>query len=302
MQHLIGAKEDCSDVIGLYPMMQDETCNFLVFDFDNHDDKSKVDDFANTDDEWIDEVNAMRFICQLNNVDILVERSRSGKGAHIWLFFEEPIPAAAARKFGTALLTKGAESVNQKSFKSYDRMIPAQDHMPEGGIGNLIALPLQGQALKSGNSAFIDENWNAYPDQWQVLKSTSKISKAFIDEKINEWTADGLLGMLAEDMSGIVEKSDNGISKPWEKKRKNFELTDVDGVLDITLANQIYIDTGNVKPRLQNQIRRLAAFSNPEYYKNQAMGFGTRGTARFYRVAGMLISICVYPVAAKKNW
>lgn len=280
MQHLIGAKEDCSDVIGLYPMMQDETCNFLVFDFDNHDDKSKVDDFANTDDEWIDEVNAMRLICQLNNVHILVERSRSGKGAHIWLFFEEPIPAAAARKFGTALLTKGAESVNQKSFKSYDRMIPAQDHMPEGGIGNLIALPLQGQALKSGNSAFIDENWNAYPDQWQVLKSTSKISKAFIDEKINEWTAGGLLGMLAEDMSGTVEKSDNGISKPWEKKRKNFELTDVDGVLGITLANQIYIDTGNVKPRLQNQIRRLAAFSNPEYYKNQAMGFGTRGTAR----------------------
>jgi hypothetical protein len=106
-------------------------------------------------------------------------------------------------------------------------MIPAQDHMPEGGIGNLIALPLQGQALKSGNSAFIDENWNAYPDQWQVLKSTSKISKAFIDEKINEWTAGGLLGMLAEDMSGTVEKSDNGISKPWEKKRKNFELTDV---------------------------------------------------------------------------
>jgi superfamily II DNA or RNA helicase len=261
-------------------MMQDETCNFLVFDFDNHDDKSKVDDFANTDDEWIDEVNAMRTICQINNVDVLVERSRSGKGAHIWLFFEEPIPADTARKFGTALLTKGAESVNQKSFKSYDRMIPAQDHMPEGGLGNLIALPLQGQALKSGNSAFIDENWNAYPDQWKVLKSTSKISKAFIDEKINEWSADGLLGMLAEDMSGTVEKSDNGISKPWEKKKKNFEFTDVDGALDITLANQIYIDTGNVKPRLQNQIRRLAAFSNPEYYKNQAMGFGTRGTAR----------------------
>ena len=280
MQHLIGEKEDCSDVIGLYPMLQDETCNFLVFDFDNHDEKSKVDDFANTDDEWIDEVNAMRSICQFNDVNVLVERSRSGKGAHIWLFFEEPIPAATARKFGTALLTKGAESVNQKSFKSYDRMLPAQDHLTEGGLGNLIALPLQGQALKNGNSAFIDENWNAYPDQWQVLKSTSKISKAFIEEKINEWSADGLLGMLAEDMSGTVEKSDNSISKPWEKKKKNFELADVDGTLDITMANQIYIDTQNVKPRLQNQIRRLAAFSNPEYYKNQAMGFGTRGTAR----------------------
>ncbi|WP_303867553.1 hypothetical protein [Acetobacterium wieringae] len=280
MQHLIGEKEDGSDVIGLYPMLQDETCNFLVFDFDNHDEKSKVDDFANTDDEWIDEVNAMRSICQFNNVNVLVERSRSGKGAHIWLLFEEPILAATARKFGTALLTKGAESVNQKSFKSYDRMLPAQDHMPEGGLGNLVALPLQGQALKNGNSAFIDENWNAYPDQWQVLKSTSKISKAFIEGKINEWSADGLLGMLAEDMSGTTEKSDNSISKPWEKKNKNFVLADAEGILDITMANQIYIDTRNVKPRLQNQIRRLAAFSNPEYYKNQAMRFGTRGTAR----------------------
>ncbi len=150
MQHLIGEKEDCSDVIGLYPILEDETCNFLVFDFDNHDEKSEVDDFANTDDEWIGEVNAMRSICQLNDVNILVERSRSGKGAHIWLFFQESIPAAIARKFGAALLTKGAESVNQKSFKSYDRMLPAQDYLPEGRLGNLIALPLQGQALKYG--------------------------------------------------------------------------------------------------------------------------------------------------------
>lgn len=280
MQHLIGEKEDCSDVIGLYPILEDGTCNFLVFDFDNHDEKSEVDDFANTDDEWIGEVNAMRSICQLNDVNILVERSRSGKGAHIWLFFEEPIPAAIARKFGAALLTKGAESVNQKSFKSYDRMLPAQDYLLEGRLGNLIALPLQGQALKYGNSAFIDENWNAYPDQWQKLRSTNKISRTFVEEKISEWSADGLLGLLAEDMSGTAENSDNSISKPWEKKKNNFELVDVDGTLDITMANQIYIDTGNVKPRLQNQIRRLAAFSNPEYYKNQAMGFGTRGTAR----------------------
>lgn len=280
MQHLIGEKDDCSDVIGLYPMLPNETCNFLVFDFDNHDEKTNGDDFANADDEWIDEVNAMRSICQLNDINVLVERSRSGKGAHIWLFFEKPIPGASARKFGTALLTKGAESVNQKSFKSYDRMLPAQDHMPEGGLGNLIALPLQGQALKRGNSAFIDEYWNAYPDQWKELRLTRKISKTFIEEKIIEWSAEGLLGMLAEDMSGKEEKSDNNNSKPWEKKKQNFEFSDVDGVLNITMANQIYIDTQNVKPRLQNQIRRLAAFSNPEYYKNQAMGFGARGTAR----------------------
>ena len=214
-------------------MFTDETCNFLVFDFDNHDEKTNGDDFANTEDEWIDEVNAMRAICNINNIQILVERSRSGKGAHIWLFFEEPIPASMARKFGTALLTKGAESVNQKNFKSYDRMLPAQDHMPEGGLGNLIALPLQGQALKKGNSAFIDEKWNAYPNQWKVLKETNKISKSFIEEKINEWTADGLLGVLAEDMSGNTEKSGNEESKPWEKKKQRFESSDVDGILNI---------------------------------------------------------------------
>lgn len=280
MNHLKGEREDYADVIGLYPMFPDETCNFLVFDFDNHDEKTNGDDFANTDDEWMEEVNAMRAICENNNIQVLVERSRSGKGAHIWLFFDESIPASLARKFGTALLTKGAESVNQKNFKSYDRMLPAQDHMPEGGLGNLIALPLQGQALKNGNSAFIDEKWNAYPNQWNVLKETSKISQAYIQEKVNEWTVDGLLGVLAEDMSENVGKSENEESKPWEKKKQRFETSDVNGILNITLANQIYIDIENVKPRLQNQIRRLAAFSNPEFYKNQAMGFSTQGTAR----------------------
>lgn len=152
MQHLTGAREDCSDVIGVYPMLPDETCNFLVFDFDNHDDTTNGDDYANTDELWREEVNALREICRIYGVDILTERSRSGKGAHIWMFFQEPVPARTARLFGTALLTKGAESVNQKSFRTYDRMLPAQDHMPVGGLGNLIALPLQGQALKKGNS------------------------------------------------------------------------------------------------------------------------------------------------------
>ena len=280
INHLKGVKEDCSDVIGLYPMFPDETCNFLVFDFDSHDEKTNGDDFANTDDEWIEEVNVMRSICKTNGIQPLVERSRSGEGAHIWLFFEEPVPAIIARKFGTALLTKGAESVNQKNFKSYDRMLPAQDYMSEGGLGNLIALPLQGQALKKGNSAFVDEQWNVYPNQWQVLKETIKLSKTFIEEKTREWTSDGLLGILADDMSENTEVGENEKSKPWEKKKHKFETSDIEGILLITIANEIYIDIENVKPRLQNQIRRLAAFSNPEFYKKQAMGFSTRGLPR----------------------
>ena len=146
-------------------MFPDETCNLLASDFDNHDSTNQTNEIegANIDDEWIDEVNAMREICEENLVDVLVERFHSGKGAHIWIFFEEPILASVAQRFGTSPLTKGAESVNLKNFKSYDRMLPAQDHMPEGwksggaGLGNLIALPLQGQALKHVSSAFINK-------------------------------------------------------------------------------------------------------------------------------------------------
>ena len=158
LMHLRGDREDCSDVIGIYPMLPDETCNFLVFDFDNHDKENQLDDGANTGLAWKEEVNALREICEKNQIYALTERSRSGHGAHIWIFFEKAIPAEKARKFGDALLEKGAESVNLKTFQSYDRMIPAQNHLPEGGLGNLIALPLQGQALKKGNSAFIDKN------------------------------------------------------------------------------------------------------------------------------------------------
>lgn len=268
MQHLTGAREDCSDVIGVYPMLPDETCNFLVFDFDNHDDTTNGDDYANTDELWREEVNALREICRIYGVDILTERSRSGKGAHIWMFFQEPVPARTARLFGTALLTKGAESVNQKSFRTYDRMLPAQDHMPVGGLGNLIALPLQGQALKKGNSAFIDQDWNVYPNQWQQLQNVKKLSKEFIDKKINEWSEDGVLGALA-DLENIDEEENGEVSednvenlqkaalnghsqqtasqksgkksKPWKKKKLQFYPEDVSGQVHLVLANGIYV-------------------------------------------------------------
>ena len=150
LEHLKGTKEDCSDVIGLYPLFPDGTCWFLVFDFDNHDEET-----APTKD-WEQEVDALRKICLSVGIDALVERSRSGRGAHVWIFFSEAIQASKVRRFGEALLAKGAESVSLKSFRYYDRMMPMQDSLPEGKLGNLIALPLQGQALRKGNSAFVD--------------------------------------------------------------------------------------------------------------------------------------------------
>ena len=268
--HLEGRSYNASDVVGVYPLFPNGTCRFLVFDFDNHNEDAEKHDYANIHDSWIEEVEAMRTICMLNGIDPLVERSRSGRGAHIWIFFDSPVPAALARRFGFALLEKGAEQVNLKSFQYYDRMLPAQDMLPAGGIGNLIALPLQGKALRDGNSAFIDKNWNAYPNQWESLWTKPRLSKEFLELKIQEWSAS---------VSDILpEKDEEGREKPWEKDKK-FSAAEVDGKLNMTLSNGIYVDSLNLTPSIQNKIRRLAAFRNPIYYKNNAIGTSNYDTA-----------------------
>lgn len=266
--HLKGSSMYSSTVVGVYPLFKDGTCRFLVFDFDNHGKNAENDDFANKDDDWIEEVDAMRTICKINGIEPLVERSRSGKGAHIWVFFDNKVPASLARKFGMALLDKGAEQVNLKSFKYYDRMLPAQDRLPDGRLGNLIALPLQGDALKNGNSAFVDEKWNAYSNQWETLFNKQKLSQEFLELKIKEWTE--------ENDDEVLEDRD----KPWQKRRK-FSNSDVKGVARITLSNGIYIDTTNVAVAMQNKIRRLAAISNPIYFKNKAIGTSNYATSRW---------------------
>lgn len=275
IRHLLGKKADGTDVIGVYPLLSDDTCRFIVFDFDNHKKGAEKVDFANTDETWKSEVNALREICQINGVDALVERSRSGRGAHLWIFFRNKIDASLARKFGNALLRKGAESVNLKSFRFYDRMLPMQDHMPKGGFGNLIALPLQGQALIDGNSAFVDGDWNAYPNQWKILLSKKKMSIEFVENKIKEWKVQN--PHVNVEINEILKDNDE---KPWDKA-KSFYSDDVDGTLKIILADAVYVDTVNLKPRIQNQIRELAAFSNPIFYKNQAMGLSNFENARF---------------------
>ena len=143
MRHMLGEKEDCTDVIGIYVMMKDDTCRFIVFDFDNHDEEDlEVKG-------WQEEVDALRRICSNFGIDCLVERSRSGKGAHVWIFFSEAVPASKARMFGNALITKGAESVSLKNFEYYDRMLPMQDSLPEGG-----SLPRQnGMMDRTGKSS-----------------------------------------------------------------------------------------------------------------------------------------------------
>lgn len=260
--HLIGYREDCTDVLGIYPLLPDHTCHFLVFDFDNHEKGAAAEDYANNSSEWKDEVDALRLICKKNNIDTLTERSRSGHGAHLWIFFQKPIPAADARNFGYLLLNKGAKMVNLLSFKYYDRMFPTRDSAD--GLGNLIALPLQGQALKKGNSAFVDEDRNAYPNQWSRLFETKKLPTKEVNEYITDWNNE-IFGQLSAFPVTVSERV-----KPW-KRRDKLQRTDVTGMLHIVLADGIYIDTLNLSPQIQNQLRCMAAFDNPVFYKNARM-------------------------------
>lgn len=265
-EHLKGTKADGSDVIGIYPLLADGTCRLIVFDFDNHEKGAEATDYANTDNEWHAEVDALRKMCEQNGIKPLVERSRSGRGAHVWIFFKRPIAASLARNFGFLLLDKGAATVNMKSFHYYDRMYPSQD--VASSIGNLIALPLQGQALKDGNSAFVDENWNAYPNQWEVLlQGIEKLGAEDIEAYMAKWQQE-----LAELRGKLASSNNANRPKPWKKKCE-FIKADVVGKMHLVLSDGLYVDTLNLMPRLQNQIRSMAAFDNPEFYKNERMGY-----------------------------
>lgn len=266
--HMKGEDPNGNDVVAIYPMLENNLCQLLVFDFDNHAKGAEQDDYANVDDSWKDEINALRHICKNLNVDVVVERSRSGRGAHLWIFFKEMIPARLARRFGFALLEKGAESVNLKSFKYYDRMIPTQDVLPAGGLGNVIALPFQGMALKSGNSAFVDENWNAYEDQLKLLAGTKRLARQEIEDYLSLWYSSG------------TTDEDDGNETPWDKNSE-IEARSVKGVVHIVLSDHIYIDSTGMTNKAKRQLRRMATFSNKQYFQNQAMDKPNYDESRF---------------------
>ncbi len=263
MQHMTGNREDCGDVVGVYVMLKDDTCRFIVFDFDNHNEEQEVSK------GWQEEVDALRRICSLCGIDCLVERSRSGKGAHVWIFFSEAVPAAKARMFGNTLITKGAELVSLSNFRYYDRMLPMQDFLPENGLGNLIALPWQGQAMKNGNTLFVDDQWRPLRDQYKVLTEVRKLSLQKVDAYISEWCPDNNpYGQLQEDEEEPKERE-------LFDTRNGFSPSDSSGKVRIIIENGLYINKNGLKPRLQNSIRRLAAYSNQEFYQNLKQGLPT---------------------------
>lgn len=245
-------------IIGIYPMNLDETCHFLAIDFDK--------------EGWKKDIAVIRNICSKFKIPVAIERSQSGNGCHSWFFFEQKISASFARKFGTSLLTHSMSERHEIPFKSYDRLFPNQDTMPNGGFGNLIALPLQKIARDNDNSVFINENFIPYADQWQFLSGIQKLSEKDLTSFINKLSRGNELGVLKEETSE---------SKPWKKQKAiTLKSKDFPKTIKMIKAGMLYIDKTGLSQKALNILKRYAAFKNPVFYKAQAMRKSTYGKPR----------------------
>ncbi len=267
--HLRGTDPDESPgkdfTIGVYPLLTDETCWFLAVDFDKS--------------TWADDAKAFLETCRSYQVPAALERSRSGNGGHVWIFFETPVLAALARKLGTLLLTSTMNLRPEIGMDSYDRLFPSQDTMPKGGFGNLIALPLQKKPREQNNSVFVDQDLNPYSDPWAFLSSLQKMTSKEVERLIKNVQDEGeITGVRAV----VLEENEN---EPWKltPSRKNKEIA-ITGPfpdpLNMVISNQIYIEKEGLPASLKNRIIRIAAFQNPEFYKAQAMHLSTFGKPR----------------------
>jgi len=251
--HLTG-----STVMGVYPLLPNETCHFLAIDFDK--------------ETWREDVRAFMDTCKLEEIPAYLERSRSGNGAHIWIFFDKPVPAVKARKLGSFLMTRTLDTRPEISLDSFDRFFPNQNTMPKGGFGNLIALPLQKNAREKNHSVFLDDNMMPYADQWSFFASLKRIDENKLDSIIQKAVQhDELLPVVYDP----VEADDE--TKPWQKKSTILPdiIEPLPQKVEIILAEQLYVNHTGLPPVLRNRILRLASFANPEFYKAQKMRLPT---------------------------
>lgn len=259
-RHLEGKDEYCCDVVGLYAIMQDNSCAFLCADFDD----------KNCKYGYKEDVLAYVGVCREWLIPYAIERSRSGNGAHVWIFFEAPLPASKARRLGNAILTEAMTRNGQMSFNSYDRFFPNQDYLPEGGFGNLVALPLQGQARRKENSVFVDNDFLVYKDQWAFLYNLKKIRESTIDQ---------LLRLHYQEELGKLSMSSE--NKPWVTPLpQNITQEDFHAKVEIIKADKLYIPLKAVSAKVLNHLKRIAAFKNPEFYSKQALRLSTYAIPR----------------------
>ncbi|UTD13749.1 DEAD/DEAH box helicase family protein [Treponema denticola] len=297
--HLAGKDSTCRDVVGLYPLMEGDVCRFLALDFDSH---------TGSSDTWKKDAAAVCKTCAAFSIPVSVEISRSGKGAHLWIFFSENISAKRARNLGMLILQAAMNERHSLPFESFDRMFPNQDSIPKGGYGNLIALPLQGQAVKNKYSVFVDEDFIPFNDQWAYLSSVKKLSAKDletccieitkvvhnflpngcddcginkIDDIAKDRTAYKISGILSNNPINQNKQSNNPASKNVQLTQKDFS-----SAVYITLSNQIEITKTGISERALGIFRRTAVFLNPEYFKNLHMRLPLYNIPRYIDCSG----------------
>ncbi len=246
-RHLAGAV-----VVGVYPLLKDDTCYFLAADFDEA--------------EWRDDARAFVESCKALGVPVAMEVSRSGNGAHAWIFFEDKVLASDARRLGAAIISHACERTRQLSLSSYDRLFPNQDTLPKGGFGNLIALPLQKRSRAQHHSVFVDDALVPYADQWEFLATLQRMNPERIHPVITQATG-------SRDPVAVAYVDEDEGAQPWKvpSPRPQKPNGPMPATLSITLANLIYFEKAQLPQPLVNQLIRLAAFQNPEFYKAQAL-------------------------------
>jgi len=250
--HLIG-----KHTIGVYPLLPDETCWVLAADFDKK--------------TWQEDAGAFLNTCKRMGISAALERSRSGKGGHIWIFFDDPVSASLARKLGCAILTRTLEERHQIGLDSYDRFFPNQDTLPKGGFGNLIALPLQGAPREKGNSVFLDSGGFPYPDQWQFLSNLKKHSSEELEAILKEAARTGQIINIRMSLVDETADEDPWTLPPSQKRIEKPISGPFPQTVRLVQGNLIYIEKKGLPPALINRLIRLAAFQNPEFYRAQAM-------------------------------
>ena len=246
--------------VGVYPLLEDDTCCFLAADFDEAD--------------WRDDARAFVQSCEELGVPTALEISRSGDGAHAWVFFASPVAARDARRLGTAIISHTCSRTRQMKLKSYDRLFPNQDTMPKGGFGNLIALPLQKHPRENGCSVFVDAELRPYANQWGFLAGVQAMAAHDIEPTILRATG----GIHPLDVTFI---DDEDLATPWKRGSSPKKLGGtMPTSLTVTLANLVYFEKAQLPQVLANRLIRLAAFQNPEFYKAQAMRMSVWGKPR----------------------
>ncbi|MDR1968517.1 MAG: DEAD/DEAH box helicase family protein, partial [Burkholderiaceae bacterium] len=238
--------------VGIYPLLEDDTCYFLAVDFDQA--------------QWQEDARAFMQSCQELNVPVTLEISRSGQGAHAWVFFADKVHARDARRLGTAIISQTCARTRQLQLSSYDRLFPNQDTMPKGGFGNLIALPLQKKPRDAGHSVFVNADLLPYADPWAFLASIRPMPLHDIEPVILRATG----GTHPLDV-GFIDEED--LAQPWRRTASTAKAVagPLPQSLTVILADRIYFEKAQLPQALVNRLIRLAAFQNPEFYKAQAM-------------------------------